>query len=252
MTDTILFERSGAVAHLTLNYPERHNSLGQVQLDTVEQYLRDIERDATARVLVVTGAGEKTFCAGASLTELGSGVLADATFQQMTTRLSELCIPTVCALNGNVFGGGAELAASCDFRIGVAGMRMRVPAASLGLCYPPQGIQRFVESFGVRITRRILVASEEFDTQTLLDIGFLDRVVARDELGSHAREFAEHIASLAPLAVQSMKQILKQMASGTLDCSAANELVDRCLQSSDLQEGLTARREKRAPEFEGK
>lgn len=252
MTDTIVYHRSGTIGYLTLNHPDRHNSLGQVQLDAIEQQLSALECDESIRVLVLTGAGEKTFCAGASLSELGSGVLADATFQRMTAQLASMRIPTICALNGNVFGGGAELAASCDFRIGVSGMRMRVPAASLGLCYPLEGIRRFVDSFGVRVTRRILVASEEFDTQGLLEIGFLDRVVEPEKLGSCTQEFAEHIAALAPLAVQSMNQILSQMAAGPLDVEAAEKLVDNCLHSRDLQEGLAAQREKRKPEFDGR
>jgi enoyl-CoA hydratase/carnithine racemase len=155
-------------------------------------------------------------------------------------------------MNGNVFGGGVELAVSCDFRLGIEGMRMRVPAASLGLCYPLSGIERYVESLGVSVTKRILVASEEFDTQALQQIGFLHRIVARDTLEAAVDEFAQHIAGLAPLAVQSMKAILGQAASGSIDVEAAQALVTRSLESADLQEGFAAQREKRKPVFHGR
>jgi enoyl-CoA hydratase/carnithine racemase len=251
MTDTIRFSRSGHVARLTLNHPERHNSLGREQLDAINGYIDDIEADSELRVLVVSGEGDKTFCAGASLAELGAGAMADDAFQVTTGRLAGLSIPTLCAMNGNVFGGGVEVAVSCDFRFGVEGMRMRVPAASLGLCYPVSGIERYVESLGVSVTKRILVAAEEFDTDTLVSIGFLHRVLGRDDLQATASDFAEHIASLAPIAVQSMKAILGQAAAGSIDIENAQKLVTQSLESADLQEGFAAQREKRKPVFQG-
>jgi enoyl-CoA hydratase len=252
MTNTVQYKRAGHVARLTLNHPQRHNSLGREQLDALAAYIDEVESDSEVRVLIVTGAGEKTFCAGAALGELSAGEMAEDNFQATTARLAALSVPTICAMNGNVFGGGVELAVSCDFRIGIAGMRMRVPAASLGLCYPLSGIERYVESLGVSVTKRILVASEEFDTQALQQIGFLHHIVERDSLHTKAGELAEHIAGLAPLAVQSMKAILGQAASGSIDMDSAQALATRSLESEDLQEGFAAQREKRKPVFQGR
>ena len=251
MTETILYSRQGPVGRLVLNNPERHNSLGSEQLTALVHHLADVAADEQIRVLIVTGAGEKTFCAGASLQELGSGQMNDDAFQSVPGLLAALEIPTICALNGNVFGGGVELAVSCDFRIGVEGSRMRVPAAAIGLCYPLSGITRFIECLGVNVTKRILVASEEFDTQAQLDIGFLDRVVAQHNLEATVNDFALHIAGLAPLAVRSMKNLLRQAARGAIDPDKAAELSRACLESQDLQEGFAAKREKRKPQFKG-
>jgi enoyl-CoA hydratase len=251
MTDTILFSREGHVGHLTLNVAERHNSLGQEELQAIQTHLADIASDEQVRVLVVTGAGEKTFCAGASLKELGAGKISGDTFQDTTDMLAHMPIPTICALNGNVFGGGVELALSCDFRIGIDGTRMRVPAAAIGLCYPLSGINRFVERLGVNLAKRILVASETFDAQAMLDIGFLDHLVAQPQLKEKSDELASHIAGLAPMAVRAMKTILQQAAEGQIDWKQAKGLSDQCLESSDLQEGFAAQREKRAPRFTG-
>jgi len=250
MSDSIVYNRTGHVGRLLLNCPEVHNSLGGEQLDTIIRYLEAISADDEVRVLIVTGAGSKTFCAGASLRELGAGQMKEDAFQRMTGLLAETRVPTICALNGNVFGGGVELAASCDFRIGVEGMRMRVPAAAFGLCYPAAGIQRLVECLGVRVTRRMLMGAEEFDSSSMREVGFLDRLVSAEEFEGVVQAFAGNIAELAPLAVQSMKRILGQAASGGIDLSAAAELAARCLESTDLQEGLAAQREKRKPRFE--
>jgi enoyl-CoA hydratase len=252
MTDTILYSRTDHIGCLTLNNPERHNSLGREQLQGIHAVLDQVAADPDVRVLIVTGAGDKTFCAGAALQELSGGEIGDDAFQKMTAQLADLAIPTICAMNGNVFGGGVELAVSCDFRVGIEGSRMRVPAASIGLCYPLGGINRFIECLGVNLTKRILVASEEFHADALLAIGFLDHLVPAQELEPFTRGYAEHIAELAPLSVQSMKQILRQAAAGAVDQQLAAELVTKCLQSDDLSEGFAAKREKRAPSFEGR
>lgn len=252
MTDTILYSRQGHIAQLVLNNPQRHNALGREQLEGIQARLTEVASDHQVRVLVVTGAGEKTFCAGASLQELSDGQIGDNAFQKMTGQLASLAVPTICALNGDVFGGGVELALSCDFRVGVEGSRMRVPAAAIGLCYPLAGINRFVECLGASLTKRILVASEEFESDALLEIGFLDHLVSPQDLGSFTTGYAQHIAGLAPLAVQSMKNILTQAAAGSIDVELAGHLSDQCLKSNDLQEGFAAKREKREPQFSGR
>lgn len=252
MTDTIQYSRSGHIGRLLLNDPERHNALGQEQLEAIQGYLLDIARDEQVRVLVVTGAGDKTFCAGASLQQLGSGEMRDDIFQATTTQIAELAIPTICALNGNVFGGGVELALSCDFRIGIEGTRMRVPAAAIGLCYPLSGISRFIERLGVNTAKRILVASEELDAETMLEVGLLDHLVLPGQLEKTAEEMAQHIAGLAPLSVRAMKSLIQQAASGGFDPQLARRLVESCAKSQDLQEGFAAQREKRKPRFSGR
>lgn len=251
MTDTILYSRSGHVARIVLNIPQRHNALGREQLEALQARLTQVASDRAVRVLILTGAGDKTFCAGASLQELNAGQIADDAFQKMTGQLADMAIPTICALNGNVFGGGVELAVSCDFRVGIEGSRMRVPAAEIGLCYPLAGITRFVECLGASVARRILVAAEEFDANSMVKIGFLDHLVAPQDLAEFAQEFAQRVAGLAPLAVQAMKHILRQAASGAVEFQLAQQLSTRCLESNDLREGFAAKREKRSPRFEG-
>jgi len=240
------------VGHLVLNNPQRHNALGREQLEGIKEQLTLVAADQQVRVLIVTGNGEKTFCSGASLQELRDGQMGNNAFQKMTEQLANLAIPTICAMNGDVYGGGVELAVSCDFRIGIEGSRMRVPAAAIGLCYPLEGIKRFVECLGPTLTKRMLVASEEFNANTLLEVGFLDHLVSRQNLDTFSNDFAQHMAGLAPLAVRSMKSILRQAAGGAVDPGFARELSKLCLESEDLQEGFAAKREKRSPRFKGR
>ena len=251
MTDTVLYSRDGYIGRVVLNNPDRHNALGREQLDALQEILAQVESDTEVRVLVLSGAGPKTFCAGASLQELQGGGIGDDAFQAMTSRFAALSIPTLCAVNGNVFGGGVELALSCDFRIGISGTHMRVPAAAIGLCYPLSGLTRFVERLGVQVAKRILVASENFDAQQLLELGFYDHLVAPEEFERFCIDYANHIAELAPLAVRSMKAIIDEVAAGVVDERLASELSTLCLESQDLQEGFAAKKEKRSPRFVG-
>ena len=252
MTDTILYSSAGHVGTLVLNNPERHNALGSEQLHQMQAYLAQVAADEQIRVLVLTGAGEKTFCAGASLQEVGRGEFGGDLLQETAAQLAGLAIPTICALNGNVFGGGVEMALSCDFRIGVEGTRMRVPAAAIGICYTLTGIQRFVECLGITVAKRLLIAAEEFDSNAMLECGFVDHLVLRSQLQETTESMATSIAGLAPLSVRAMKDILQQAAAGGIDQEKARRLAQSCASSEDLQEGLAAQKEKRRPRFSGK
>ncbi len=249
--DAILFSRDGHVARITLNDPARHNALGHAAIGRLRECLAAVAADPALRVLLLTGSGERTFCAGAALNEFRSGDMSGELFTTLTDQLAALPIPSVCALNGSAFGGGAEIALCCDYRIGVDDMRLLVPAARIGLCYPVNGLRRYVDKLGLSAAKRILVASEELRADTLLATGFLHRAVPRDRLAAESESLVRHLAGLAPLAVRAMKQLLGAIAHGELDPAAAARLVAQCSASRDLQEGLAAQREKRAPHFTG-
>jgi enoyl-CoA hydratase/carnithine racemase len=242
----------GHVARVVLDRPERHNSLGASDLAAFREHLATVEADASIRVLVLTGSGEATFCSGASLDQIASGEMSGRIFETLTADLAASRVPTVCALNGSVYGGGTEIALCCDFRIGVRGTRMSVPAARLGICYPASGLRRFVDAIGPAATRRVMLAGDELDAEEMLATGFVDRLVAREDLDAATDALARRLAALAPLAIQAMKRILRGIATDQLDDAEVEELVRRCETSEDLAEGLLARREGRAPQFGGR
>ena len=247
----ISFERDEHIARVTLNRPGRHNALEVADVNRMVAVLSDIEADATIRVLLLTGSGDRTFCSGASLDQMSSGQMSGELFDTMTDRLAALRVPTVCALNGNVYGGGAELALCCDFRIGVEGMRMSVPAARLGVCYPIGGLTRYVRRLGHGTANRILLAAEEMDGAELLRIGFLTELTTRGAFDDAVRLRVARLAELAPLAVQGMKQIMQAIADGSTDELDIDRIIERCTASDDLREGIRAWQDRRDPRFKG-
>ncbi len=244
--------RTGAVARVRLDRPEQHNALGSADITGLRGALTGIAADTSVRALLLTGAGQRSFCSGASLKELASGEMSGELFSTLTDALASLEITTVCALNGDAWGGGAELALCCDYRLGVEGMRMRVPAARIGLCYPLAGLQRYISKLGLDVATRMLVGAEEFDATGLREAGFLHRVLPSESLLADAEALAHSLAGLAPLAMRTMKRLLGEIARDTLDVQAARAAIDACAASADLREGLAAQREKREPRFSGR
>ena len=169
----------------------------------------------------------------------------------MTDLLAEAKIPTICAINGNLFGGGAELALSCDFRIAIRNIKMRVPASALGLCYPISGIHRYVERLGHNAAKRILLAAESLSDSQLLEMGFIERIEDLNEFETVVNQYAINLSELAPLAVRAMKQIINKKSSGKLSNEEAEKLAAECNESQDVKEGMTAQKEKRVPVFKG-
>mgnify|MGYP006164194885 CR=1 FL=1 len=249
---SVRLDIDGSIARLTLNRPDQHNALTAPGVARFLEHLDHISGNDRLRVVVLTGTGESTFCAGASLQEMESGRMSGALFDTLTDRIAAVRLPTVCALNGSVYGGGAEIALCCDFRIGADGIRLSVPASKLGVCYPLGGLRRYVERLGLATANRILLAAEELDTEEMQRVGFLTHRVPRSILGAETDALARRLTESAPTAVQAMKQITLSIASGTLDVGTAEALIARCAESEDLKEGLRARREGRSPRFEGR
>ena len=249
MSDTVKFEQSGMVARLTFNRPERRNALGRAELDAILGGLNNLASDT--RVLVITASGGTTFCAGADLQQIRAGELDGDQFQAVTNTLADLLIPTVCVINGNVFGGGVELALSCDFRLAADDVVMRVPASAIGLCYPVAGIERFVSRLGVTLTKRILLGAEEFTAAEMLQLDIVGGLANPEVLQDRAELMVQSLTQRAPLAVRAMLRIIRQAEQGAINWQEAQQLADRCSNSEDLKEGLAAQKERRLPRFKG-
>jgi enoyl-CoA hydratase/carnithine racemase len=237
---------------LILNRPERHNVIAAADLPEFAAVLDAIEADPTIGVVVVTGRGAKSFSAGFDIGNIATTDWDRNPLETVVDRLEALPMPTICALNGSVYGGATDLAIACDFRIGVSGMRLRVPAAQLGVFYYVNGLKRFVERVGPAAARRIFLLGDELDAETLRAIGYLDRLVEPEALAPATDALARQLAEAAPLAVSGMKRALVAIGRGTLDEAAARQEVIRCFRSEDAQEGARAFAEKRPPRFVGR
>lgn len=252
----IRFDITGNVATVTLDRPDSHHALTGSDLERLYTLFGEIDDNLDLRALVLTATGDRTFCSGASLTEIAeqtSGVKDKWTNHPLTdvTQLLEMLrVPTICAFNGSVYGGGVELAMACDFRVGVKGMRCFIPPVRVGIHYPPSGLKLLETRIGLSAAKRLILAGETFDETTLTHCDFCDwwaddAKAARQLAADKAAEFA----SFAPLAMEGMKRALNQIAHGDLDEKTANRTAAQCWASDDLQEGLKARAEKRAPIF---
>jgi enoyl-CoA hydratase/carnithine racemase len=250
VSNTISFRQQAGIATLSFDNPARRNALGGEELDAIEGALETL--DATTRVLLITSSDDRIFCAGADLTQILDGSLNGDRFQSMTNQIAELSIPTIAVLTGNVFGGGAELALSCDFRLGREGIAMRIPAAAIGLCYPVQGIERLTKRLGVPLAKRLLVAAETFSADDMLALRLVDRIVPAAQLREEAEAYARALLALAPMAVTSMLTIIRQLEVGELDQKTAADLASACAASEDVQEGILAQREKRSANFKNR
>jgi enoyl-CoA hydratase/carnithine racemase len=246
MTDAIKFEMKGDVAELRLCAPERRNAIGSREISLVKAALSRISD--TCRLFVIRSEGP-VFCAGANLKEITDGTMDGDDFQSMTNAIAALSMPSLAIVEGDVFGGGAELLFSCDFRLGAAGKRLKIPAAAVGLCYPVEGIQRMTQRLGSTLVRKLLLTTDSVSFEKLDQHNGFDWLVPSNEIGVRSEAIINKLTSLAPLSVSAMLAIIKSVEEGRFDRASAQMLAKVCSESEDLSEGLLAIREKRAPVF---
>jgi enoyl-CoA hydratase/carnithine racemase len=242
----------GPVATIRLNRPAVHNRIEPPDIAELLRLCDAVDADKSLRVLVITATG-KSFSSGFHIGEIGGGASESAApgFEDLTDRVEACRVPTICALNGGVYGGSTDLALACDFRIGVAGMSMFMPAARLGLHYYPGGMRRYVSRLGVDTAKRLFLLAERLDAAELLRIGFLTELVEPDALAPTVAARAATLAANAPIAVQGMKIALNTIARGDTDFTAIMETIRINRHSVDLKEGQKAWMEKRPPRFIG-
>jgi len=242
-------------ATVTLNRPQHLNRLHREDLLALQDHLARIAADPGVRVLVLTGSG-RAFCAGFHLGELDesedSASADPRLFEHTVDALEALAVPTIARLNGSVFGGATDLALACDFRVGVPGMELRMPAARLGLHYYAGGLQRYVSRLGLAAAKRLFLLAESLAADELLRIGYLDALVPAEQLDAAVDTLAAALAANAPLAVRGMKQSLNEIARGGFDPARLREREAACAASADLREGLAAFAAKREPQFTGR
>ena len=257
MTDTVLLKIDGARATITLNDPAKHNRLDTPGLGKLKAAIEKADADPNVRVTVLTGTGEKSFCSGYDLGSIASGKdvkppEGDHSFETVMDRLEAMRMPTLCALNGGVYGGATDMALACDFRLGVRGMRFFMPAARFGLHYYPGGLRRYTQKVSPSFAKRAFLLSEDFTDEDLLRVGYLDWLVDRAEFAQKVEETAAKLAGLAPLSMSNMKRAIEQFAQADPNIPKIRAGIDECRTSEDLREGLAALKERRTPAFKGR
>ena len=248
-----------ARATIRLNRPRHLNRLQPEDLAALVDIFDRIERDAAVRVLVLTGTG-RAFSAGYDLGDIAARSARDndsiadeepvgPAFEQVANRLEDLPIPTICRLNGGVYGGSTDLALACDFRIGVESCEMMMPAARLGLHYYKSGMVRYVSRLGLAAAKTLFLTARKLDAAEMLRIGYLDEVVPADRLDARVDALAATLAENAPVAIRGMKRTLNEIARGKLDEGAADERHRQSMRGDEIKEGVAAFATKRSPRF---
>jgi enoyl-CoA hydratase/carnithine racemase len=251
-----IFDVHGARATIRLNRPRHLNRLQPEDLVVLLELFDRIEADPSIRVLVLTGTG-RAFSAGYDLGSIaerqasGREQVAGTSFETVTNRLEDLSVPTICRLNGGVYGGSTDLALACDFRIGVDTAEMFMPAARLGLHYYRSGIQRYVSRLGVDAAKMLFLTAKKIDAQEMLRIGYLTAVASVDKLDAEVDALADMLAANAPNAMRGMKRTINEFARGALDEAMADARHRDSMSGDEIKEGVAAFAEKRPPRFKG-
>lgn len=259
MYETLLYEKKDTVGILTVNRPDKMNALSNQLTAEMKDVLEGIEGDEELRALVITGAGDKAFVAGADINEL---VIRDARIgrkvskerQELFSRIENLTVPVIAAVNGYALGGGLELALACSIRICSEQAQFGAPEVKLGIIPGDGGTQRLPRLVGAGRAMEMVLTGDFIDAQEAFRIGLVNSVVPQDELMEKSLELAERIASRPPLAVQYAKEAVNRSAFGGAESGYALESYLHALSctTEDKKEGVSAFLEKRKGVFKGK
>ena len=257
--DNLLVERDGACAAITLNRPSVLNAISAGLLTELDGAIAALQQDATVRAIVITGAGEKAFAAGADIRELstlsGEGARAYAAFgQQVFERLERLDKPVIAAINGFALGGGCELALACTLRVASESASLGQPEINLGLSPGFGGSERLPRLVGRSRALDLLLTGRIISARDALAMGLVDRVVPQETLRAAAWALASELASKAPLAVRAILDAVRgAMATpASPGQSLESTLFGLLSTSDDAKEGTAAFLEKRSPRFHGR
>lgn len=256
--ETITIEKRGSVAVMTINRPDKLNALNQqVHIDGVAA-LDELRTDDSVRVVVLTGAGEKAFVAGADISEFAdhTPVTQRNQFKERTlfNTIDSFPKPVIAMINGFCLGGGNELALACDMRIASENSKFSQPEINLGIMCGGGGTQRLARLIGEGRAMEMCLSGDMIDAATAHKFGLVNHVFPADQLESETLRIAAKIAEKAPIALQLTKEAVKFAAKSNLDEGLRREvdLFAICFSTEDKQEGVAAFLEKRKPTFKGR
>lgn len=234
----VLAVDADGVATIRLNRPGQHNRIAPEDCETLSAYLTQLSALPQVRLLCLTGTGARTFSSGYTLQAILTQL--DDRFERMLDQLEAFPAPSVCLLNGSVYGGATDLALCCDVRVGVQGMRMLMPASRIGLHYYPGGIRRYVQNLGMSHAKRLFLTAQEVSDQDMLRMGFLHSLVPAQALDEHWQGLRASLLACALPVQKSMKADVHAVAAGDADMQALQDHYQASLASDDLRQRLAA------------
>lgn len=256
--ENILFEVQDGVGILTFNRPKALNALNPETLEEVAAVIEVAKRDPNIRVLMLTGAGEKAFVAGADITEfqkmnpLQARLFAERG-QEIFFQLEQLAIPVIAVINGFALGGGCELAMSCDFIYASENAKFGQPEINLGIIPGFGGTQRLSRLIGRAKAKELCMTGEMIGANQAKELGLVAKVFPADQLLDESKKTAKALASRSQVALRAIKQVVDRGCDVDLKsgCTLEAEAFGVCFSSQDAKEGVAAFLEKRKPDFQG-
>ena len=254
----VIVQTDAHVCTLTLNRPHAMNAFDRAMLAAFSDACARFRDDPDLWVAIVTGTGDRAYCAGADLNDLIPALMDDPVHGQYQTpptimRGQFIPKPLIAAINGVALGGGMECALACDIRVAARTARLGQPEVGLGLLAGWGGTQRLPRLVGEGLARELLLTGEIIDAETARQIGLVNAVVEPAQLMERARQYAARICHNAPLAVQATKEAMERGIGNSVDGGLRVEQLffDRLAYTDDVREGIAAFREKRTPQFRG-
>ena len=254
-----LYEKADGIATIILNRPDTLNALNQETIMEISTRLEDAEKDENIRAVVIIGAGDRAFSAGADLKMMkGAGPVKGAELsrigQRLTTQIEAMSKPVIAAINGYALGGGIELAMACDIRIASENAQIGQPEMNVGLIPGWGGTQRLPRLVGKGIAKEMILTGKRIDARTAERYGLVNIVVPFDQLQAKVKELATELAGKPPIAIKYCKALINSSTethpeSGLLQEAQAFGLV---ASTEDFNEGVAAFLEKRKPQYKGK
>lgn len=246
----------GHVAKLSLRRPARLNRLSSVDLIEIQRHCVAVNADENIRVLAITsdtaGQAHPVFSAGYDVAGFDGADHDPGLFERTIDAVAQLRPVTIAGLNGSVYGGATDLMLACDLRLALPGLAFRMPACVLGLHYYPSGMQRYLSAFGADRMRQLFLTGDAVSTELLQQWGVLMELVAPAHWSARLEALTQQVAQLAPLAAQSTKASIAELASGRANEASLRERERLCAFSDDFREGRQAMTERRTPNFKGR